>query len=184
MKTLTAFVLTVFVLLLTNTLPDYAYCDSGFRGGGSGGAYRGDGYRGGSGGGTYHGGRSRGGSGSGNYHGDGSHGGGSHHHGGHSHGGDSHHHGGHWHGSVWLGPGSGWFFWAPWWGVPYYPYYAYPPVVVEPQPLLNIETEPEHQEQGYWYYCKNPEGYYPYVQQCPGGWMKVVPSPVPPGVKE
>ena len=29
-----------------------------------------------------------------------------------------------------------------------------------------------------------PYPYYPYVQQCPGGWMKVAPSTVPPDVKE
>jgi hypothetical protein len=29
----------------------------------------------------------------------------------------------------------------------------------------------------YWYYCRNPEGYYPYVRKCPGGWLKVPPQP-------
>ena len=28
-----------------------------------------------------------------------------------------------------------------------------------------------------WYYCNNPEGYYPDVQQCPGGWRTVPASP-------
>src|SRR2546428_12259210 len=28
-----------------------------------------------------------------------------------------------------------------------------------------------------WYYCANPQGYYPYVQQCPGGWRPVAPTP-------
>jgi|OpeIllAssembly_1097287.scaffolds.fasta_scaffold277460_2 hypothetical protein len=32
----------------------------------------------------------------------------------------------------------------------------------------------------YWYYCQNAGAYYPYVQDCPGGWMQVVPSPNPP----
>jgi hypothetical protein len=27
----------------------------------------------------------------------------------------------------------------------------------------------------YWYYCQNPAGYYPYVSQCPRGWLTVVP---------
>jgi len=29
----------------------------------------------------------------------------------------------------------------------------------------------------YWYYCEDPPGYYPYVQQCNGPWEPVPPSP-------
>lgn len=29
----------------------------------------------------------------------------------------------------------------------------------------------------YWYHCKSPEGYYPYVKTCPGGWDKVPARP-------
>ena len=29
----------------------------------------------------------------------------------------------------------------------------------------------------YWYYCRNPEGYYPYVKQCTAGWIPVPPEP-------
>jgi len=32
----------------------------------------------------------------------------------------------------------------------------------------------------YWAYCQSPEGYYPYVQDCPGGWQAVVPTPPAP----
>jgi hypothetical protein len=32
----------------------------------------------------------------------------------------------------------------------------------------------------YWYYCQNPQGYYPYVKSCPAGWMKVVQNLTPP----
>jgi hypothetical protein len=32
------------------------------------------------------------------------------------------------------------------------------------------ESDPHHS-----YYCHNPDGYYPYVKQCPGGWQKVSP---------
>jgi hypothetical protein len=28
----------------------------------------------------------------------------------------------------------------------------------------------------YWYYCQNPAGYYPYVQQCTTNWQPVPPS--------
>jgi hypothetical protein len=36
------------------------------------------------------------------------------------------------------------------------------------------------QQTGYWYYCTDPAGYYPYIKSCPQGWMQVVPSG-PPG---
>jgi hypothetical protein len=29
----------------------------------------------------------------------------------------------------------------------------------------------------YWYYCTSPEGYYPYIQECPGTWHAVPPAP-------
>lgn len=29
----------------------------------------------------------------------------------------------------------------------------------------------------YWYHCKSPEGYYPYVKTCPGGWERVPAKP-------
>ena len=56
-------------------------------------------------------------------------------------------------------------------GVPY----VYPPVAVAPPPVY-VQPPPP---QPYWYYCDNPPGYYPYVQQCSGGWRQV--NPVPPG---
>jgi hypothetical protein len=30
---------------------------------------------------------------------------------------------------------------------------------------------------GYWYYCPAYQAYYPYVQDCPGGWQAVAPQP-------
>jgi hypothetical protein len=70
-------------------------------------------------------------------------------------------------------------FWAPYWApYPYaYPYgypYAYPPVVVQPPPQAYVQPPPT---QPSWYYCDNPQGYYPYVQQCPGGWRQVPARP-------
>ncbi len=35
------------------------------------------------------------------------------------------------------------------------------------------------EQTGYWYYCTDPEGYHPYVKDCPQGWMQVVPSGPP-----
>lgn len=64
---------------------------------------------------------------------------------------------------------------------PSYPYYSAPPVVVQPGPTTYIQQEPAAPAQDYWYYCKDAGAYYPYVKECPGGWMQVVPSPSPPG---
>jgi hypothetical protein len=69
--------------------------------------------------------------------------------------------------------------------VPVYPYwrpYVYPPVVVAPapvyvQPAPQVYVQPPPPQTTYWYYCDNPQGYYPYVQQCPGGWRPVSPPP-------
>jgi len=75
-------------------------------------------------------------------------------------------------------------------GVPFgYPWYAppnyyYPPtVIVRPaEPQVYIERaapQTSAPSQPVWYYCSNPQGYYPYVKECPGGWQHVVPAPPP-----
>jgi hypothetical protein len=99
--------------------------------------------------------------------------------GGGHHGGGGYH--GSWHGSIWIGPG-----WWPGWSPAYYPYYYsyypyYPetPAVIQQQPSVYVQPK----EQYYWYFCQKPVGYYPYVKECPGGWLKVVP-PAPPDEKE
>jgi hypothetical protein len=102
----------------------------------------------------------------------------------------AHFSGGHWHGGaghshIWVGHPRVWVgyrgWWGPWfyWGAPVVvgPPYAPPPVVMQQQPPVYAEPE---QNQNYWYYCQNPQGYYPYINSCPGGWMKVVPQPAPP----
>src|SRR5262249_53089296 len=53
-----------------------------------------------------------------------------------------------------------------------YPAYDYPPPTVYAQ----FYTPPEP---AYWYYCPVYGTYYPYVQQCPTQWLKVVPQPAP-----
>ncbi len=61
------------------------------------------------------------------------------------------------------------------------PYYSYPPTVVVPvTPPVYIQQEqvrPVRKQANYWHYCQNPEGYYPYVKNCPGGWLQVAPQP-------
>jgi len=98
-------------------------------------------------------------------------------------------HGGGFRGGVWIGPGWGWG-WDPWlWGSPYYynpyytwynPYYAAPPAGIQQEQQEYIQQAPQAEEQSYWYFCSNPEGYYPYVKKCPGGWARVLPRSVPP----
>ena len=95
--------------------------------------------------------------------------------------------GGHFHGGgIWIGPG--WGGWGPWWwGPPYYPYYPYyyseSPVVIQQQSPAYVEPRSQPEEQYYWYFCRKPEGYYPYVKKCPKGWLKVIP-PAPPDEEE
>jgi len=69
---------------------------------------------------------------------------------------------------------------------PVYPPIIYPPpiVVVQPDPPVYIQQQPAQPTPSpgstvtnYWYYCENPAGYYPEVEQCPGGWIKVPPRP-------
>lgn len=100
-----------------------------------------------------------------------------------------HHHGGYW-GGGFRGyhsyPRFGFYLGLPlyprsYYPYPYYPYYPPAIVPVPSSPPVYIERPaPPVQQQfpaGYWYYCNNPEGYYPYVTDCPGGWRQVDPTP-------
>lgn len=69
-------------------------------------------------------------------------------------------------------------YWGPWWYYPP-PYYYYPPTVVVPaQPTTYIEQNTADTA-GWWYYCDQSRGYYPYVRECPAGWQRVPPTPPP-----
>ena len=48
-----------------------------------------------------------------------------------------------------------------------YPVYVQIPVYGQPQAQ-------------YWAYCRSPQGYYPYVSDCPAGWLPVAPTSPPP----
>jgi hypothetical protein len=127
-----------------------------------------------------HGGHGGGGHGGGGGFGHAGHGGG-HHGGGHVFG----HHGG---GHVFFGLGFG-AYW-PWYYPPYDPYYyssypyyyssypyyysSYPPVAPVYVERGDEQAAPQSAD---WYYCTSPQGYYPYVTQCPGGWQRVKPQP-------
>jgi len=77
---------------------------------------------------------------------------------------------------IWLWPG----WWGPYYYPSYYPYYADPPIVIQEQPEVYVQPSQPSEQPIYWYFCKDPQGYYPYVKQCPNGWMKVVPTPPAP----
>lgn len=143
--------------------------------------------------------RSGHGGGGGHRHGDG---GGGHGHagGGHGHGGGGvrhfggghHHHG---HNRFNLGINVGGYYNPGFYGQGPYGYgpfgyrdpffypraYGYPSTVVVPMaPPVYIQQEqvrPTQPQTNYWHYCRNPEGYYPYVKQCPDGWLQVAPQP-------
>jgi hypothetical protein len=110
-----------------------------------------------------------------------------------------------WRGGGW-GWRGGWGWWGPgvvvgagfapyyWGGYPWYPYgygygypYGYPPysapVVLDSGAQTYIEQAapaPLEPQQQFWYYCQNPQGYYPYVGECPGGWQPVPAQPAQP----
>lgn len=99
-------------------------------------------------------------------------------------GGHGWHGGGHAHIGLYVGPG----WWWPGWWEPYpyyYPYYAPPPrVIVQPPSDIYVQPAPQAEEPRYWYYCQDPQGYYPDVKRCPKGWLKVVPPTAPPAGEE
>jgi len=82
-----------------------------------------------------------------------------------------------------VGPAFGFgvypFFWDPFWFPSPYPAYTYaPPLVIQQEPQVSVQQPSSSTTPTYWYYCVDAKAYYPYTQQCPGGWLKVVPAPV------
>jgi hypothetical protein len=180
------------------------------RGGGghSGGSSGGSSHSGGSSGGSWHGGGSggswHGGGSGGSWHGNGS----GYWRGGYS--GSYYgrgYYGRGWYGG-WWGPSVGVYFggpgywggWDPWYygypyayGYPYgYPYGDAPQSVyvapdasttyVEPAPASPAVAAPQPADvpPTFWFYCTDPAGYYPYVQNCSKAWMPVDPKTVRP----
>ncbi len=52
-----------------------------------------------------------------------------------------------------------------------------PVVVAPPAPPVYVQQYIEQQQSDDWYYCQEQNGYYPYIRQCPGGWLRVAPQP-------
>jgi len=89
------------------------------------------------------------------------------------------------HGGVRFGVVVGAPFY-PWYYPPYYyPPYPYPAVAAPAAPTTYVEQGGAHpapsQRSSYWYYCEASKTYYPYVKECPAGWMRVVPQAAPGG---
>ena len=86
----------------------------------------------------------------------------------------------------WWIVGGIWYFYP----TPVYPYpdpYQ-PPVVMVEQPQAVVVPAPvappaPAAAPQYWYYCQNPQGYYPYVSQCASPWQKV-PAGAPAGAPQ
>jgi len=111
-------------------------------------------------------------------------------HGGGAYRGGGGHYGGHWGWGGYWGPAIGLYYgglygygWG--YGYPYAYPYAYAPVVInaEPVPQVLVQQDPvagapaqNQSPTSYWYYCPQPAGYFPYVQNCSQPWMKVVPQ--------
>ncbi len=78
-------------------------------------------------------------------------------------------------------PGYYWGGWPYAYGAAYPAYYPYPYAVTDPVDVTVYQQAappspaavPANQ---YWYYCTDPAGYYPYVQNCSKAWMQVVPQ--------
>ncbi|MFZ1319507.1 MAG: hypothetical protein WAQ56_09400 [Candidatus Nitrotoga sp.] len=89
------------------------------------------------------------------------------------------------------------YYGTSYYGTSYYgaPYY-YPPApvyypVAQPETVTYIERSdepqidtqeasndsPQNAQASWWYYCVDAKAYYPYVNQCPGGWLRVAPQP-------
>jgi len=45
----------------------------------------------------------------------------------------------------------------------------------------SVQTAPQSEQASFWYYCNDAKAYYPYVRECPSGWLQVVPQTTPPG---
>ena len=81
-------------------------------------------------------------------------------------------HGRWWHGrhngrfGWWWWANGGWFFYDA-------PVYPYPDYVSE----TYYQDSSDDDAANYWYYCRDPQGYYPYVRRCNGSWEPVPAQP-------
>jgi hypothetical protein len=101
--------------------------------------------------------------------------------------------GGYWH-RGWYGPRYGWWWVVPSAGYYYYnaPIYPYPDYYRPSTAIIEHDSDAMYAppqgvpQQQYWYYCRDPDGYYPYVAECRGEWRQVpvTPPTAPPASKQ
>jgi len=77
---------------------------------------------------------------------------------------------------VYIGAPAFWGAWPYAWGASYAVPYPVAPVVINSAPPQVVVQPAPAAAESYWYYCTQPAGYYPYVQNCSQPWMKVVPQ--------
>ena len=87
-------------------------------------------------------------------------------------------HDGHFHNHSDVGLFFGWPY-AGWpYSYPYYDYGYYPPTDYRVY-AYDAPPAPPPPVVPNWYYCDNPQGYYPYVQSCGSAWQDVPATPQP-----
>ena len=93
--------------------------------------------------------------------------------------------------AAWRGGFYGPHFWGPRMGIGlgfYSPLWVPPPVYYAPRVIVQrpyIAPPPAAYPPpadgatngNYWYYCNNPQGYYPYVRMCNGQWQTAPANP-------
>ncbi len=70
--------------------------------------------------------------------------------------------------------------WGPWysppWGYTYFvPEWSEPVVYIEKDSGPAAPARPP----AYWYYCPDTQGFYPEIENCPGGWQELLSEPPP-----
>jgi hypothetical protein len=83
-------------------------------------------------------------------------------------------------GYGWAGYYGAPLFWGSYYGSPYYAGDYYPAYAAGPAPssgYIEPAAPAVSQQAPSWFYCDNPQGYYPYVQQCVSAWQRVSPNP-------
>ena len=84
------------------------------------------------------------------------------------------------------------YYASPYYARPYYPYnrevvvntvYTSAPTTVYPErsyavssgpaQAISSASEPESGDTSSWYYCNNPDGFYPSIKACSSGWQRV-----------
>jgi hypothetical protein len=80
---------------------------------------------------------------------------------------------GSWHHTWHHGHFGWWWFLNDFWFFYPEPFYPFPSYVG----TYYDEYDDGYADDGYWYWCDDPRGYYPYIQECESDWIPVPPQP-------